>query len=317
MSYTALLEEYEEQNRICTFSEMAANFSSLAALVEEEVDFSVMISLDEAAEEEIENKDKKISDAIKNGFKKLADKLEAFVTKIGEFLSRLKNKIKVTVASKGNEAMKKLLADKQAYIKKDIKLQNFQTNTAKTLLKAANDIVKDANAAVDAAKNGQSFTRVDAEKIKTFKEDVTKSKLVNKAEIKASAHFKVAEAYKMYVSGLFDAIESSFANTDKNIKDAQKAAKDLAKELRKADRKNNKSSVSELNGVASDLMTISTYVLKLNADFLSMATRNSAKLALAATTKDWRADADKKNEKEAAKKRKAEEKEAKRAAKEK
>ena len=120
--------------------------------VNEDVNFEMTISLTEAENGDIKEKNKKISTAIKNGIDKLIKKLEEFSAKISEATKRFIAKAKVTIAQKGNEALKKMISNNKYVIGKDIKVRAVKVDGVKGA-KVAEGIYK----AVDDANNNISI----------------------------------------------------------------------------------------------------------------------------------------------------------------
>lgn len=303
-SYATLLEEanIEEKYQNETFSELASYLESVTAFVNEDVEFNVMISLTEAESGEIKEKDSKISKAVKNGIQNLITRIEKFITMIGDAVKRFVAKAHVVIASKGNNAMAKMLKDNSLTIGKDITLTSVIKRVDKTsgnskdidtLLKKAEDAAK-ALATTTAKINAntlKSITDARSEKelkaaddvIEAFSEDIATAKHSDAAQIKANEAKKVSEVYAKYVANILDPLGAHLKKIESTCHDGQKAGKEVIATLKKT--KDNEASAELLKGIndyMGRLMKLDAAAVNFASRLLTIATKNSAKIALAA-----------------------------------
>jgi hypothetical protein len=194
-SYETLLENYnlEEKYANDSFSNMMTCFESLNAFANENVNFEVVISLEEAESGKIKDNVTKIKEAAKRTAKAIEKKVSEFITKIKDALSRFVAKAKITIANKGNAALKKMLGNSELVIGKDIKLKYFKdgkSNAAiykQTIIDVIDDIYKISiyNEDIDKAKSIAD----------TLAEDVSKSNIVEDTVLKADENIKVKDAF--------------------------------------------------------------------------------------------------------------------------
>ncbi len=306
-SYATLLDECAQEEMYAneTFSSLGSYLESVTNFVNEDVNFEVTISLDEAVSGDIKDKAGKIGASVKKAIDSLIAKLQEFITKIGEAVKRFVSKAKVTITQKGNVAMKKLLNDSTAKLKKEVKLKEISYNgkSAKSCVddifnkaaKAASTVYGNIDKIADKLETFEDpsdVTRVTAE-IEALSEDITKSSVVKEATVPAAS--TVSAAYKLYVDQYFVSIEGNLSGVQEICKKAQDHAKALIKSLNKAKSADGKmtaegsalktmdvKAITVAKDHASDAMKISTYTVNFAATVLTMATKNSAKIALAA-----------------------------------
>ena len=296
-SYAALLENYLEEEKYAndTFAGISSCLESLTDFVNEDVNFDMTISLTEAETGDIKEKDKKVSAAIKNGITKLIGKLEAFIGKIGEAVKRFIAKAKVTIAQKGNEALKKMISNNEYIVGKDIKVRAVKVNGVKGA-KVAEGIYKavtDANNAISreivsiqsAIANGNTVSvNRNKEVMDTLSTSFEKSDATTLEMISSAKKLSVKDAYQEYVGQYLDVVSNNISKIDGQAKESQKYCKEIIKVLKKAENgsKINSESIAAVNGISSDLMKLATGALNYSMGLLTLATKNGAKIALAA-----------------------------------
>lgn len=307
-SYATLLENAmaEEQYKNTTFTELSGCLESLTAFVNEDTEFNVMISLTEAESGDIKDKAAKISAAVKQGIHNLIEKIKKFIDKIGEAVKRFVEKAHVVIASNGNNAMAKLLKDNSLTIGKDIKLTavlakvNKGAGTVKNveaLFSAAEDAANtfnsrvgffksrvDENAMAKWSEASQSKDMAKADEvIEAFKADIGTAEHSDAAMIKANEAKKVKEVYDKYVAVILDPINKHLKNIEKVCSEAQKTGKEVIKALQQAEKEGTTAPMlSAVSAYVSKVMQISTYTVNFASRLLTIATKNSAKIALAA-----------------------------------
>ena len=297
MSYAAMLENYLEEEKYAndTFAGISSCLESLTSFVNEDVNFEMTISLTEAESGNIKEKDKKVSAAIKNGISKLISKLEAFIEKIGEAVKRFIAKAKVTIAQKGNETLKKMLSNNGYVIGKDVKVRAVKVNGVKGA-KVAEGIYKavtDANNAIskeiisiqNAMSDGKAVSvNRNKEVIDTLSTSLEKSDATTLELISAVKKWSVKDAYQEYVGQYLDVVSNNISKIDGQAKESQKYCKEIIKTLKKAENGSeiNAESIAAVNGISSDLMRLATGALNYSMSLLTLATKNGAKIALAA-----------------------------------
>lgn len=297
MSYAAMLENYLEEEKYAndTFAGISSCLESLTSFVNEDVNFEMTISLTEAESGDIKEKDKKVSAAIKNGINKLISKLEAFIEKIGEAVKRFIAKAKVTIAQKGNETLKKMLSKNGYVIGKDVKVRAVKVNGVKGA-KVAEGIYKavtDANNAIskeiisiqNAMSDGKAVSvNRNKEVIDTLSTSLEKSDATTLELISAVKKWSVKDAYQEYVGQYLDVVSNNISKIDGQAKESQKYCKEIIKALKKAENGSdiNSESIVAVNGISSDLMRLATGALNYSMSLLTLATKNGAKIALAA-----------------------------------
>lgn len=295
--YAALLENYLEEEKYAndTFAGISSCLESLTDFVNEDVNFDMTISLTEAETGDIKEKDKKVSAAIKNGITKLIGKLEAFIGKIGEAVKRFIAKAKVTIAQKGNEALKKMVSNNGYVIGKDIKVRAIKVNGVKGA-KVAEGIYKavtDANNAIskeiisiqNAISDGSTVSvNRNKEVIDTLSTSFEKSDATTLELISSAKKLSVKDAYQEYVGQYLDVVNNNISKIDGQAKESQKYCKEIIKVLKKAENGSeiNSESIAAVNGISSDLMRLATGALNYSMSLLTLATKNGAKIALAA-----------------------------------
>ena len=302
--YAALLENYLEEEKYAndTFAGISSCLESLTDFVNEDVNFDMTISLTEAETGDIKEKDKKVSAAIKNGISKLIGKLEAFIGKIGEAVKRFIAKAKVTIAQKGNEALRKMISNNGYVIGKDIKVRAIKVNGVKGA-KVAEGIYKavtDANNAIskeiisiqNAISDGSTVSvNRNKEVIDTLSTSFEKSDATTLELISSAAKWTVKKAYQEYVGQYLDVVSNNIGKIDGQAKESQKYCKEIIKVLKKAENGSeiNSESIAAINGISSDLMRLTTGALNYSMSLLTLATKNGAKIALAAVDETGKA----------------------------
>lgn len=300
--YEALLEKsfQEEEIKNDTFASVGACLESLTAFVNEDVDFSVTISLNEAEDEAIDNKKGKISAAIKNGLNKLIAKLKEFINKIGDAVKRFVTKAKIAVANCGNDVMKKILGgNEKAVIGSDIKVKTVEFNGKKgaeivnTIFNSA--LMADAKLHNALKNNGNDtkedfiFDNDDTDDIEhildTITADVAGSDIAKDVEIAKADKVPVKDAYNDYVAIFFDPVKKNLNDIEKSCKDSQKAANSLIKYCNKTLGKGDAITTeltNKLTKYSNLTMKLSTQILNYSMSIVTLGTKNSAKIALAA-----------------------------------
>ena len=296
-SYAALLENYLEEEKYAndTFAGISSCLESLTDFVNEDVNFDMTISLTEAETGDIKEKDKKVSAAIKNGITKLIGKLEAFIGKIGEAVKRFIAKAKVTIAQKGNEALKKMISNNGYVIGKDIKVRALKVNGVKgdkvalgiyqAVTDANNAISKEIVSIQNAIANGDTVTvNRNKEVIDTLSTSFEKSDATTLELISSAKKLSVKDAYQEYVGQYLDVVSNNISKIDGQAKESQKYCKEIIKALKKVENGSeiNSESIAAVNGISSDLMKLATGALNYSMSLLTLATKNGARIALAA-----------------------------------
>ena len=296
-SYAALLENYLEEKKYAndTFASIASCLESLTDFVNEDVNFDMTISLTEAETGDIKEKDKKVSAAIKNGISKLISKLEAFIGKIGEAVKRFIAKAKVTIAQKGNEALKKMISNNEYIVGKDIKVRALKVNGAegaevaegiyKAVTDANNDSSKEIISIQNAIADGNTVSvNRNKEVIDTLSTSFEKSDATTLELISSAKKLSVKDAYQEYVGQYLDVVSNNISKIDGQAKESQKYCKEIIKALKKVENGSeiNSESIAAINGISSDLMRLAIGALNYSMSLLTLATKNGAKIALAA-----------------------------------
>lgn len=281
-SYAELLEEFKQEEILAneTFSSLASYLESVTDFVNEEVDFNVTISLEEAVSGEIKDKAAKISASAKKAVDALIAKLEGFVEKVKDALKKYVAKAKATIANKGNEAMKKVLASNEAKLGKEIKLQLIKPADLSGLYKKLNAAADNCVAAAK-SRNGEVIVSAATKgTIKAFSADIS---AIAKDETKNGDSVKAV--YNDYVGNILEWLNAAISILTKKTDEAQKCAKEGIKELKKIkDEEGNADTqtIARLSDAYSCAMKISTYAFNFMFGVLTIATKNSAKIALAA-----------------------------------
>ena len=307
-SYATLLEDamVEEQYKNTTFTELSGCLESLTAFVNEDTEFNVMISLTEAESGDIKDKAAKISAAVKQGIHNLIEKIKKFIDKIGEAVKRFVEKAHVVIASNGNNAMAKLLKDNSLTVGKDIKLtavlakvdkgsgttKNIEdlfvaAQTASETLNKRVGFFKervDENTMANWSKANQSTDMEQADKvIEAFKSDIGTAEHSDAAMIKAKEAKKVSDVYKNYVAVILDPINDHLSKIEETCGNAQKTGKAVIKALQQAEKEGTTAPMlSAVSAYVSKVMQLHTYTVNFASRLLTIATKNSAKIALAA-----------------------------------
>ena len=318
-SYETLLENYntEEKYKNDTFSNMMSCFESLNAFANEDVNFEITISLDEALSGEIKDTAAIINEAANHTATAIEKKISDFIAKIKDALSRFIAKAKITIANKGNAALKDMLSNSELVIGKDIKLKFFKDNKSNA---AIYDQVNEAIKKLDNANYYYSSKSEYTEYIEDPKsivdalgDNVAKSNIVEDITLKASDNMKVKDAYDKYVNPL---LENTTANlgyaqrtVNETIKDLKNSISDYKKMVKEADKRGMDRTKAIYSGyvdnhreMVSLFMKLSTRYINYVATVLVMAASNASKIALAAVDAKGRSVAAKfsKKEKEAA-----------------
>jgi hypothetical protein len=278
---------------------MVSYLESVENFVNESIEFNVMISLNEAENETIKDKAVKVSAAVKAGIEKIIAKLEQFITKIGEAVKRFTEKARVIISSNGNKAMGKMLKDNSLVVGKDIKLTMIIGNTdgsaIDTLLAKAE---KGAAALAGSVKfldsvvaNSDTWNKRNENKdmkladdvIDAFSKDINTKEHTDAAQIKSNEAKKVKEVYDKYVAVILDPLNKHLNNIQKSCSEGQKAAKEIIRFLKSLkDEDKTAALLATANNYSAKLMKIDTYTVSFASKVLTIATKNSAKIALAA-----------------------------------
>ena len=296
--YDALLENYfaEEQYANDTFAGISSCLESLTAFVNEDVNFEATISLTEAENGTIKDKAATIGRAAKAGLDKLVEKIKAFVGKIREAVHRYVTKAKIVIAQGGNEAIKKIIANNDYKVGKDIKVKTISSNGKegstltdyiyKEALASAGKIYISAANSAESLANGETEIKIDRDSqiLDTLKEDITSSNVASDVTLAAADGITVKSVYPKYVGQYLDSVKKYLPAVESTIKDAQNNCNKIIKSLKKAKDgdKVNASAITEVSSIIGDLMKMSTYIVNYSMSILTLATKNSAKLALAA-----------------------------------
>lgn len=303
-SYATLLEEHFEEEMLSndTFSNISSCLESLTGFVNEEVNFEMTISLEEAVSGNIKDKAAKISGSVKTAISNLIKKLIAFSEKIADATKRFTTKAKVVIAQCGNEALKKMIGNNKAVIGKDIKVRELKYNGNKgaSVVKAIYDqgikssvniLSNLAKAAADLEKGEPISINRDTSVIDAMAEDITKSKVGTLTMISSAKNVTVKSAYDEYVGCYLDSVKSMLPTIQSTCNDAKKQASALVKSLKKTENgaEVNAEAIASISAAASDAMKISTYILNYAMSILTIATKNGAKIALAAVDADGKA----------------------------
>jgi CRISPR/Cas system CMR subunit Cmr6 (Cas7 group RAMP superfamily) len=311
-SYETLLENYnlEEKYANDSFSNMMTCFESLNAFANENVNFEVVISLEEAESGKIKDNVTKIKEAAKRTAKAIEKKVSEFITKIKDALSRFVAKAKITIANKGNAALKKMLGNSELVIGKDIKLKYFKDGKSNAA------IYKQVNKAIERLGNANFYYSSKYVKymndpksiVDTLAEDVSKSNIVEDTVLKADENIKVKDAFAKYVDPLLKDTTDNLSNaqktvneTIKDLKDSISGYKKKVKEAAKRDMNSTKAIYSEwvdnYREMISVLMKVSTRYINYVATVLVMGASNASKIALAAVDAKGKSVASKFNKK--------------------
>jgi actin-related protein len=287
-SYETLLENYnlEEKYANDSFSNMMACFESLNAFANEDVNFEVVVSLEEAESGKIKDTAGKIKEAAKRTAKAIEKKVSEFIVKIKDALSRFIAKAKITVANKGNAALKKMIGNSELVIGKDIKLKYFKKNKSNAYVFGQVD---------KAIKKVSENEYIDVDNLRVtvdvLGDNVATSSIVEEIVLKASDNMKVKEAVTKYVDPLLKDTTDNLNNAQKTVNETIKTLKanikDLKKETASMDKnseeaKINKEDMSGLRECISLLMKVSTRYINYVGTVLVMGASNASKIALAA-----------------------------------
>lgn len=294
-SYETLLENYLEEKSYenDTFSNVAACLESLTSFANEEVNFEMVITLEEAESGSIKDKAAKLGATVKKTIHNLIEKLTNFITKIKEAVKRFVAKAKTVIAQKGNEALKKMVATDEYVTGKAINLTVFESNglrgkglinnifsqVDKALAKATN-VAKSYSLDQETIEMGDDITNV----IKAFSEDFAKSKMAKSDPVGAIQ--SVRGVYKQYIAPYLDATNEMIKGVEKAEKEALDACNAVIKELKKAEngKSVNAASISAVSKLSTQIMQLTTATLNFAMSVLTVTAKNSAKLALCAVT---------------------------------
>ena len=282
MSYTTLLESYDDEHKYAntTFAEMAEMLDSLNEFANEEIQFTVEISLQEAEDETIKDKAGKVGAALKSGAQKLITKLQEFINKIGEAVKTFVAKAGTIVKQGGNAAMKKI-ADSNVELKKEIKLTEIKGAkvTVDKILTKVGKAIDDISGRIknDSAEELPASVQeaIDALGEKLEKSEVVANNTVGNQSAK-SVYTSYVQPYLVIVDSLIKGSDSVVAQ----CKAAQSDAKTLIKHLQKE--ANTPERVARLSKLSSALMQISARTMQFANSLLTIPTKNAAKIALAA-----------------------------------
>lgn len=312
MSYTALLEEcfLEEKYSNDTFASIAENFDSLTNFVNEDVTFGVMISLEEAESGNIKDKAAAIGKSAKKAWDNLVERLIAFGKKIAESLKRFIAKAKVVIAQGGNKAIKKIMTSENAskYTVKDLELDTVGGKKRASAIKAiyiqAIKVAREINSDMSTAASNLSkdkaweFTDDYSSTIDTLSQNVNDSELKGTEKVSGNAK----KLYQDYSASYLDIVSSNLSSVESVVKDAMKKCDVMASAIKALDKgENHSDKLTSVIKVSSQCMKISTYTLNFSMSILTIATKNAAKIALAAKDEKGWAAADKKAAKKAEK----------------
>ena len=102
--------------------------------------------------------------------------------------------------------------------------------------------------------------------------------------ISSAAKQTVKKAYQDYVGQYLDVVSNNIKNIEGQAKESQKYCKEIIKALKKVENGSeiNSESIAAVNGISSDLMKLATGALNYSMSLLTLATKNGAKIALAA-----------------------------------
>lgn len=290
-SYETLLESYAEEEKLSkiTFEEMGNILESLTEFVNEEIQMTVEITLQEAEEGEVKDKENKFGASVKKTIDKLIEKLTAFIKKIGEAVKAFVAKAKMVVKQGGNVALSKALKNNNLVVKKEFTVVTTEYAKVGQLYNTAAKAAADVDAAVKKVNINTTPVEVPevpasvANAIEAFSKRFEESGVVKKQVVEPGK--KISEEYNSYVKPWLDQVNKGIENVEKVCKAAQKNASDIIKELKK--NKDNQKAVNadgivKVNKLSTAAMQISTNTVKFANSVLSIATKNSAKLALAA-----------------------------------
>ncbi len=315
-SYETLLENYniEEKYANDSFSNMMACFESLNAFANEDVNFEVTISLEEAESGKIKDTAAKVAEAAKRTVGTLEKKVSEFITRIKDALSRFIAKAKISIANKGNAALKKMLGNSELVIGKDIKLKAFKDRNSNTAIyKQADNAISRIDYACFHLYDADVMDEIQS-LVDTLGDSVAKSNIVENTVLKADENMKVKDAFVKYVDPLLEDTKDNLNNAQKSVNNCIKFLKGdidfCKKEIKKQDNTYGKGSGKEMLGEYLDnarkciplVMKISTRYINYVATVLIMGTSNASKIALAAVDAKGKSVAGKfsKKEKEAA-----------------
>jgi hypothetical protein len=297
-SYETLLENYniEKSYENDSFSNMMACFESLNAFVNEDVNFEVTISLEEAESGIIRDNFGKIKEAAKRTTRVLEKEVSDFIIKIKDALSRFTAKAKITIDNKCNEDLKKMLDNSELVIGKDIKLKVFKNNKSNNYIydrvnKTLGEVYTDYISALDLKYI-----------VSILAEDISKSNIVEDVVLTADKSITVKAAFDKYVDPLLkntkdnlsnaqDVVNDSIRHTKTSIKllkrcvaTLEKIDKDKkkTKKYKRNTAKNYNKYMNGLKEVISLLMKVSTRYINYVGTVLVMAASNATKIALAA-----------------------------------
>lgn len=295
-SYETLLENYLEEKSYenDTFSNVAACLESLTSFANEEVNFEMVITLEEAESGSIKDKAAKLGATVKKTIHNLIEKLTNFITKIKEAVKRFVAKAKTVIAQKGNEALKKMVATDEYVTGKAINLVYFESAKGLKGKELINDIFSQVNKALTKATNVAKSYSLDQETIemgdditnviKAFSEDFAKSKMAKTREVGAIQSVK--GVYKQYIAPYLDATNKMIKDVEEAEKEALDACNAVIKELKKAEngKSVNAASISAVSKLSTQIMQLTTATLNFAMSVLTVTAKNSAKLALCAVT---------------------------------
>lgn len=292
-TYESLLEDYNYDERLenVSFEEMGNMIDSLTEFVSEEVNCTVEISLQEAESESIKDKVSKIGQGIKNTCARLIAKIKRFIARFIEAVKAFLAKAKVVIQQGGNKALGALLKGNGAKTKKAIKLKSTNNANIVHLFTQAGKAEDDIAGAIDvASKQGAEKSGVDVpgvpasveNVISAFKTRFEDSAVVKDVEIPADSEIKTV--YAKEVKPYLEAVKKGVDYVDKHSKQTRKEADKLIKTLEKAKdtRDANAEAIAKIAKLSNATMQVSTASLRFASSVLSICTKNSAKLALAA-----------------------------------
>lgn len=293
-SYETLLESYDEEINLSniTFEEVGNILESLTEFVNEELDMTVQISLQEAEEGEVAEKENKFTAGAKRVLSSLVAKLNAFIEKIGDAIRKFVAKAKVVIAQGGNTAVAKIAANSKAKLGKEITLKTFSQGPEASvkLMKLGIEAMKKANEQMSRiAFNGdaESGSAAVEKAVDAFAEKLENSPVMTDKKFAAGQGIK--SIYNDNCKKYIDAINSELKNLEAQVKNAQQASKTAIKTIQKlqnTDKAVKSANITAVSKTCALAMKINTYSVNYAASLLGIAAKNGAKLALAAVGED-------------------------------
>lgn len=286
-SYESLLENYalEERFENITFAEMGSILESLTEFVDEEVNVTVEISLQEAEDESIKDKASKIATGVRTGISNIIKKLQEFISRLGESVKAFVAKAKKVIVDGGNVALSKAVTkNKSLMIKKKVTLIEYDPAAIKPLFTKANSAVKAINKIWGTFELGGNVPEIPSEvedAREAFKQKLDKSTLGQKRDIEPGVN--ITGMYNRYVTELLKLVNTNLTPIQNGAQDAIAEAKNTIRKLKRYENQNDKNTgnIPKITALSSAAMQMNTYAINFAATVLTIATKNSAKLALA------------------------------------